>query len=407
MKKAFLSLLLTVLTVHAYSQISFEKGYYITTSDQKVECLIKNMDWKNNPTEFEYKLSTNDKSEIATINTIKEFGIYNSSKYIREIVKIDKSSDDVTYMTEEKNPIFVEEELFLKVLIEGKASLYFYQFGNLKRYFYNMENSEIEQLVYKRYMIDRYKVGENNHFRQQLNNSFNCSSIKANKIENLNYKQRDLSKLFVEYNQCTESTTKDYVNSGKEFPINITLRPRFNSTELIVNNEIPNGFTIDFGRKSGFAFGVEAEYVFPFNKNKWSVSLEPTYQSYKNKKQESAPNISGRELYADIKYSSLEVPVTFRHYLFLNKNSKLFVNVSYIFDMEFNSTVELLRADNSVYETLTINTVNNFGFGIGYKYDDKYSIEMRYQTKRELLQTYGSWNTDFQTVSVIIGYTIF
>ena len=39
----------------SYSQITFEKGYFISNDGIKTECFIKNLDWRNNPTEFEYK----------------------------------------------------------------------------------------------------------------------------------------------------------------------------------------------------------------------------------------------------------------------------------------------------------------------------------------------------------------
>ena len=37
------------------AQTKFEKGYFVDNSGQRTEVLIKNLDWKNNPTEFEFK----------------------------------------------------------------------------------------------------------------------------------------------------------------------------------------------------------------------------------------------------------------------------------------------------------------------------------------------------------------
>lgn len=34
------------------------------------------------------------------------------------------------------------------------------------------------------------------------------------------------------------------------------------------------------------------EYNFHFNKNKWSVSIEPTYQNYKTEKTTNVSNVS-------------------------------------------------------------------------------------------------------------------
>ena len=189
MKKQFLFILITILSFNGYSQISFEKGYYIDNTNQKTNCLIKNVDWKNNPTEFEYKLSENSESKKTTIKSIKEFGIDNITKYIRSTVNIDRSSENTNNLSNHKNPIFQREELFLKVLIEGKANLYQYTDSNLKRYFYNKENSNIEQLIFKSYKTTENNIGKNNRFRQQLWVDLKCPNFKTSKIENVKYKK--------------------------------------------------------------------------------------------------------------------------------------------------------------------------------------------------------------------------
>ena len=137
MKKKLFFLLTIILSLNSYSQVSFEKGYYIDNNDQKISCLIKNLDWKNNPTKFEFKLSENSETQKADIKSIKEFAITNATKFIRSTVKIDRSSGNVNNLNADKNPVFSEEQLFLKVLVEGKANLYEYTDSDLKRYFYN------------------------------------------------------------------------------------------------------------------------------------------------------------------------------------------------------------------------------------------------------------------------------
>jgi hypothetical protein len=127
--------LITVLALNSYSQITFEKGYFINESDQKVNCLIKNIDWKNNPSEFEYKISPEASIQNADIKTVKEFGIDGVSRYIRAKIQIDRSRDEIYNLNFEMNPVFQEEMLFLKVLIEGKASLFFYANENITRFF--------------------------------------------------------------------------------------------------------------------------------------------------------------------------------------------------------------------------------------------------------------------------------
>jgi hypothetical protein len=142
-KQLVLLLTIAVFSINAYSQNTFEKGYFINNNNQKTECLIKNNDWKSNPSSFEYKESENSEIIVVDITSAKEFGIYTLSKYVRSTVKLDKSSVNINELSTEKEPAFIEEILFLKVLVEGKSNLYHYLDGNIQRFFYNKDNATI------------------------------------------------------------------------------------------------------------------------------------------------------------------------------------------------------------------------------------------------------------------------
>lgn len=407
MKKQLLFFLAIILSFNCYSQIGFEKGYYIDNNNQKINCLIKNIDWKNNPTEFEYILSENSDPKIETIKSVKEFGINNISKYIRINVDIDRSSDNINELGDEKKAILKKEELLLKVLVEGKASLYQYVDGNLKRYFYNKDNANIEQLIYKSYRAAENKIGKNNRYKQQLWNDLKCSDFKISKIENLDYKKNSLVNFFVEYNKCNNQEYVNFEEKQKRDLLNLTIRPRINTSSLTIQNSVSNSRDSDFKNKIGFGFGVEAEVILPFNKNKWAVAIEPTYQSFKSEKKTNVNNVSGGVLIETVDYNSLEIPISLRYYLFLNNKSKIFINASSIFDLSPNSSIEFTRNDGSIISSLDIKARFNLAIGIGYKQNDKYSIELRYQTPREVLEYYSYWSSEYKTLALIFGYSLF
>lgn len=413
MKKSLTLLLLTFLTLNCYSQISFEKGYFINNSNDKIECLIKNLDWKNNPTNFEYKLSDNKDIKIADIESVKEFGVYNNSKYLRSTVLIDKSSKDINNLSKNRNPEFNEEKLFLKVLLEGKASLYLYEDRNLKKYFYKKENSNIEQLIYKSYLVEENKfdgynkIKQNNRYKQQLSKDLTCTTIKSTKFKNLKYKKKNLLLLFKEYNNCNNTGFVSFDKKEKKDLFNLTFRPRFRNSSLKIQNSASDYLDTDLGNKKSFGFGIEAEFIFPFNKNKWAFLIEPTYQNYKNEKTSNVNNVSDGKLITEVDYTSIEIPLGIRHYMFINEDSKVFINASFIFDLSKKTLIEFKRADESNLESLEILTGNNLAFGIGYKYKDKYSLEMRSQTSRNILGGYTSWGSNYKTYSIILGYSIF
>ena len=394
MKKQLLFLLALIAYIHSYSQINLEKGYLIDNSNQKTNCFVKNVDWQNNPTEFEYQLTENSSIEKASIETIKEFGIYNTSKYIRVKVKIDRSTGDINNLDYEKKAILKEEILFLKVLVQGNSSLYQYVDNNLNRYFYNKDNSAIEQLIFKNYKIGT-KLGENNRYKQQLWNNLKCPTFTFDKIKNIDYNKNELVAFFIEYNKCNNNEFINFEEKQKRNLFNLNIRPGLNYSSLSIQNSLSSSKDAKFNNELTFRFGLEAEFIMPFNKDKWALIVEPTYQYFKSEKELSTQNIK-----AD--YTSIELPIGIRHYFFLNSNSKLFFNGSFIFDLSGNS---MINSDSG--PDLEIRTFNNLAFGLGYKKNDKYSLEFRYHTDRNLLYDYLIWNSSYKTISLIFGYTLF
>jgi hypothetical protein len=405
MKKTVL-LLLTILSINCYAQITFEKGYYIDNTDKKIECLIKNEDWISSPTDFKFKLSDDNTNKIG-IESVKEFGIYNVSKYIRKTVQIDLSSENIDNLSTDKNPEYKTQQLFLKVLVEGKANLY--EALGVKKYFYNLENTAVEQLIFKSYKIIDNKIETNNLFRKQLWENLKCSNILMDELLKLEYKKNKLIAIFTKYNACSNSGNIIYGGgkTAKKDLFNLSLKARLNNSSLSINNDISTLRNTDFEKKTGVGFGIEAEFILPFNKNKWSIVFEPTYQSYDVKDTKAYSPLTGGELKTEVNYSSVEIPLGIRHYFYLNNNSKLFINAAFVFDAKLNATIKFTKPDNSTLNTLDLDNANNFAFGFGYKLHNKYSVEMRYHTSRNNLANYGYWAADYKTVSLLLGYTLF
>lgn len=398
MKKIRLILLTTILAFNAYAQIAFERAYFIDNSDQKNECLIKNLDWKNNPIAFEYKLSDSADIKTASIENVKEFGIYSSSKYIRATVKMDRSTTNINNLSSHRNPDFNEELLFLKVLVHGKANLYQFADEDLERFFYNLEDSGIVQLIHKVYNSVRSGtkyIRHNNSFKQQLLNNLTCPSFKAARVESLRYSKRDLVKYFVEYNECNNANYLNFEQSKSKNLLNISVRPGVNYSSLSLVRFVDNRFYTDFGSKLGARIGFEFEFVLPFNKNKWAIIGEPSYQYFI-----SETGVGSQRVTVD--YKTIEIPVGIRHYMFLNNDSKFFVNAQYAPEFSLNSNVKF-----EGIPAYDITAVYKLAYGFGFKYNDKYSVELRYLPNSNVMKQEASWDSDYSTVSLIVGYTIF
>ncbi|PKF74916.1 PorT family protein [Chryseobacterium sp. PMSZPI] len=386
-----------------YAQIKFEKGYFVDNSGTKKEVLIKNVDWKNNPVDFEYKTDESSEIKKESINNVQEFSIDGDQKYVRATVMLDRSSTNLNAMSDKRDPDFKKETLFLKYIIEGKADLLYYEDGNNRSFFYTSEQSEPEQLIYKSYYINESTIGYNEDFKKQIAQHLNCN-IKGEQIQSTHYNKKDLTKIFAQYNECSGGSITDYgKQNAKKGLFHLNVRPGVNFSSLSLNAIHTNDAKIDFGNYTSFRIGLEFEYVLPFNKNKWALFTEPTYQYYKG----NVEAIENEGSYFENKYNitadykSIELPIGVRHYFFLNDRSKIFINAAYLLDFSMNSSIEFKHSN------LEISAVSNFIFGAGYKYNDKFSAEVRVGTSRNLLRNYVYLSSDYTSVSFILGYTLF
>ncbi|MBE2273905.1 MAG: tRNA modification GTPase, partial [Flavobacteriales bacterium] len=143
------------------------------------------------------------------------------------------------------------------------------------------------------------------------------------------------------------------------------------------------------------------------NKNKFAIIVEPTYQYYKSEATFDDSSLIGGKVIVKADYSSIELPIGIRYYMYLNTDSKLFVNAVYIIDFSLGKSIEMTRADGSPYLSYDLRSQPSLGFGIGYKYKDKYGIELRTHSKRRITSDYLMTSTNYQTTSIVFSYNLF
>ena len=249
--------------------MTFDKGYFIDNENQRIECLIKNKDWLNNPEKFSYKSPTSVEKKEATIEDVKEFGVYNFSKYVRYTVEVDTSTKDLDDMSYEKGPLFETRTVLLKVLVSGKATLLQYRNKGLVRYYLSKDGSQPKPLIYKTYKTSPKRYSWNNSFRQQLFAELTCDNITYKDLENIDYEERELINLFIKYNGCQQAEYINYEEKSKRNVFDLNLRLGMNLGNISITRN-PNGFSpgvFDFGSSTSFRGGVEVELFLPFNRN--------------------------------------------------------------------------------------------------------------------------------------------
>jgi hypothetical protein len=395
-KKTVLSLIAFLISAGVSAQIKFEKGYFIDNGNRKIECLIKNEDWKSNPSLFFYRMEENGTIFKATKFEIKEFTIYQTCKYITADVEIDRTGYDLQKLSEEKDPTWSSERLFLKVLIEGKASLYYFEEGYLKRYFYNtVESPEIKQLIYRKYLSEKHELAINEWYKQQLLLDVRCGESSIGDLGYTGYNQKDLMKYFRTFNNCngSEVTIYNKANTGRDF-LGIKITPGINLSALTMTPGSPDAQRVNINNDISFRIGTEIEYILPFNKNKWGILFEPSFHYFKAERQYGNNFAS-----ADLK--SIEFPVGLRNYMFLNNHSRIFLNILVIpnFTIKFNSKLSYIYTDH-----IHVKPSLCFALGGGYEFK-QFSAELRYYTNKEMCEI-ASLPIRYNRFSLVLGYKI-
>ncbi|MFN5168167.1 MAG: hypothetical protein ACK5DD_00970 [Cyclobacteriaceae bacterium] len=383
---------LLLLPIVSFSQVEFEKGYFINNQNQRKECYIKNIDWKNNPTEFLFREHDSKTIVRANIDSVKEFGVYGFSHYVRASVGIDRSPNELSSLTTNRTPVWSKETQFLKVLLSGKASLYYFEDSRVSRFFYSVSDTSIKQLVYK-----MFKVGStvyfNNDFRQQIFSDMQCPNLGS--VNHIRYTEADLKSVFIRYNKCFGIEVPESGIKKTFFTLKIT--PGLNAPLITVDNSLTNSQDVSFGRAITYRLGAEAEFTFPFNRGKWAFVVESVYQDINLTAELSSSN-------ANLRLQSIEFPLGLRYYSFLNNHLKFFVNGFYTSAIAINLNSNLTYTASPNYaEVLELVPSGSFAVGGGFDFD-RVSAELRYIRTADLFSTYVYWSSDYDRWCLILGY---
>lgn len=415
MKKIFYFITL-IITSHLYAQVIYEPGYLITDTGEKLDGFIQNMEWLDSPVVINYKNSLNKDSQEFRIENLLEFSITDGVVYKKRKVKIDLSPVNRDRLSLQMAPEFEEQVVFLKVLIEGEASLYEYSGQGVTRYFYkHSDKKDFIPLIFKEYFVSDSRFATNETYKQELFKSLNCSSFNTNTFEKLQYKKENLTRFFEAFNKCKGSNYEIINDKSQVYSEEKKTRLRFkagirSSSYSGVFEGPPfqiniNEFTlggpdeqIDFSNLIGIQFGLEGEFIFNFNRNKISALTEATYFSYKDEVLfdfESGPSL------VSIDYSAIEISVGPRYSFFLSNDSRIFLNAQVV--VPFNVNQSILNP-NELRPIDEFNNLANFAAGAGFEIKDL-SVEFKLQGSRTLVN--DGRLSKYDNYSVTLGYAFF
>lgn len=397
--RTLITLAAVFLTHLAVGQISFEKGYFTYSDGKRVECEIKNKDWRNNPSEFEYRIG--DSVSIMPVEKLAEFAIYEKLKYKVATVRIDMSPVALTALSRQRNPEFQTKTLALKVLVEGPATLYMHENQNAIRFFYSANEGEIRQLVYKMYHSSTGKVLKNNEYQQELLTKVACANVAEDEIKKVAYKRNDLELYFTRYNACLGkpgTTLRTMQDSHQSFFVKPTAgigitAMRYTYSKVYDELVMKNGFT--------YRVGAEVEMVLPFNNNKWSLVADLYYQASKNTGQFENPS-KGR---FTANYSCVELAFGPRYYHVLSDENRIFLNAMIMASKPVTLKLDY-ESDISIPQyTPSMLVKTNVVIGAGFSHR-KLNVELRYALPKEIHSSTSIGRTSVARVSIIASHPL-
>lgn len=231
----------------------------------------------------------------------------------------------------------------------------------------------------------------------------------------LQYKENSLVSFFKNYYKCKGWSFTNYENNRQSRErFHLSVRPRISHSSASLDYSLETyGFSTDLGMKTLPGVGVEAEFVMPFNRNKWAAFIESTLTTpFKSKQQIYKDFFRERDLFVELNYQPLDVPIGIRYYMFLSPKSRLFTNIAYVVGLKMKSHIQFSGSASSIFspypgEKIEPTSATNFAFGFGWKYANRYSVEARYNLPRDATGALLYWNSPYRVVSLILGFTIF
>ena len=404
-----LAFMLFFVITAAFAQSNFKNGYFIDNNGTKTECLIENEVWLVNPTSFKYKLSENGEINKRDIENTKEFEV-EDFHYIRFIVDIDYSTNNIERMTHDKEPSFKPEQLFLRELSAGTATLYRVQANALERFFISKNNSAPIQLVYK-----PYKSGSgilyNRSYKGQLYNAMKDKFSNVNDFKSIDCNTEDLIKLFDKYNGNKDDNNVKRLEAESKNSLNITvyagggltsIKSYVAATDENFNDNAPSTIA-----------GLELELRLPFDNKAWSIITAPGFEQFSSKKNVSGYSNSSFSDYTstvDLKYTSINLPLGLRYSLPLNENSRVSFSAAYMFFItsksshaNYSRTYERLQQPSSLKGSL--GNSNTVYLSAMYTYK-RLGLELRFVPERVINKNDSYIHTNITNVSALFRYTV-
>jgi len=393
----------------AYSQNDFRNGYLINNSNDTIFGFINYKGNKANALKCVFKKEENSEVQEFSPNDIKAYRFKDSKYYVSKLVKTNSN----------------ESLLFLEVLIDGIADIYYYRDNIGEHYLidngdgklYELKNDEKEVVV-----NDQKFVRRSNEYIGMLKYFFSKAPSLSKEIENTTLNHKSLINITQKYHKqvCTNEECIVYEKKlpkkkgifGPILGLNVT------------NVSVVNNFTDDYFylRNSHFQTAIYPSIGLFYNNNLfyWNERLNFQYEiTYRRLNLRTSNSFIGKSTYMiylnDIKIIQNSINNSFiLEYEFTNYKIRPSIQlggfVNYYFSNNYKRNLVVLN-NNDVFRTVEYNKYPfsryDYGVNIGVGFKGKlpnkkeFFVDMRYQRGMGLFK-----NINTNSYSINIGFRI-
>jgi hypothetical protein len=344
----------------------------VLNSGKRHQCEIQALGEFEKGDEYQFRPNQNSEMKKIDIKRVKEFGVENEFRFLRQNVSID-ISDGVVSKKEDIDSSYkiLKGSVFLLELIKARlASLYMYVYQGEKYFFYKKkENEKILPLYYKKYTIKDSggsvkEILYDNSYLEVLKKELPCSydfdnQTKKNGVskyseDNVMYNEVKLIEYFRYYNESYgyKYIEKKEYNSNK---LKFNIFGGFNSIDFFQQRNELTGFKFD--TKNVFSFGGEVEYMFEKNNNMFGVFTELSYLKYKNDYKFAS------DVTYSIDYSFLEIPLGIMYKVDILDWLNVYAKASLALGLSINNSYIYLGPKYDISTTFYSMFAGGIGFG--------------------------------------------
>ncbi len=377
--------LLLLLTVSNLIQAieNFIPGVVVTSVGDTLTGMVDYQNWEFSPESIRFCKKQGDKVLVYQPTDVKMFQV-DGDVYVGTEAEIENSSRLNESISYDPALQLKRKSVFLRALVIGEKSLYYYKDSNTDDLFYLKIDTTYQLLGYKLYHNDINDVNSVREYKKYVGQLIYYMSDRPElkkTIEGVQYTRYNLTALFNAYNKLVRPTKFNQIKKIK-FKVNYGLIAGASINSIhFTGTEFPELVLPTYSPGLSFTPGIFVEFVEPRNRGRWSICSELLYATYKFG---GSYDDGSRIFNTNIDFGYLKLNNLLRYRILL-QNGVLFVNGGFSMGNilhEINDQERISKNNSDWNENgKALNDIYRFemgflfGAGIIYKH---FTLETRY-----------------------------